>query len=119
MIIPFPEPTELLEDIRKKHPYVKFTYKQQSFDGKKLVQIDAVPDGIYPAIHLLLIQSLTIRAEVFHDATILVTLFTLPSDPKLAPNLHLVHLISAGVDRLPETPIVRRFRSNHILSSQY
>ena len=43
--------------------------------------------------------------EYWKDATILVTLSTLPSNPKIAPHLKLVHLFSAGADRLPDTPI--------------
>lgn len=39
------------------------------------------------------------------DVTILVTLSTLPKDPSKAPNLKLVHLISAGTDRLHDTPL--------------
>jgi phosphoglycerate dehydrogenase-like enzyme len=42
---------------------------------------------------------------LWEDITILVTLFTLPPDPSLVPNLHLIHVLSAGVDRLYSSPI--------------
>ncbi len=44
-------------------------------------------------------------SEYWKEATILVTLSALPDDPKKAKDLKLIHLFSAGTDRLPETPI--------------
>ena len=48
---------------------------------------------------------ITNSAEYWEHATILVTLSALPSDVKLVKNLKLIHLFSAGADRLTETPI--------------
>ena len=46
-----------------------------------------------------------ISDELWQKATILVTLGSLPPDPKLAPNLKLIHLLSAGVDHFAKHPI--------------
>jgi hypothetical protein len=43
LIIPFPEPKDLEERIRKKHPNVEFAYKALQFYPK--VKTDAIPDG--------------------------------------------------------------------------
>lgn len=47
---------------------------------------------------------------LWRDITILVTIFTLPPDPSLVPNLHLIHVLSAGVDRLYSSPIWKETR---------
>jgi len=47
-IIPFPEPTELIEKIKKKHPNVDFAYVQRAFSPKAIT--DAVPDGTFPCL---------------------------------------------------------------------
>lgn len=43
--------------------------------------------------------------SIFHDKTILVTLFTLPPSPDDCPNMQLVHVLSAGADRLINHPL--------------
>ncbi|RDW66437.1 D-isomer-specific 2-hydroxyacid dehydrogenase-like protein [Coleophoma cylindrospora] len=87
IIVPIPEPQEIIADFKKKHPHVKITFIQQTYEQGEFRNLQDIPD------------------ELFFDATILVTLFTLPRNLKLIPNLKLIHVISAGVDRLAETPI--------------
>jgi hypothetical protein len=45
-LLPFPENTELLGEIKKKHPNVEFTYKQITYALGKGLDIQTVPDGI-------------------------------------------------------------------------
>ncbi|KAL3427753.1 d-isomer specific 2-hydroxyacid dehydrogenase [Phlyctema vagabunda] len=87
LIVPLPEPEDIIQSIKNKHPNVRITYRQQTFEHGKVNNKVAIPD------------------DIFHDVTILVTLFTLPPDLNLAPKLKLVHVISAGVDRLQGTPL--------------
>lgn len=44
--LPFPEPTEIIETIQKKHPNVDFTYKQLEYkkEGKNW-EVKEIPDG--------------------------------------------------------------------------
>ncbi|RDW71784.1 dehydrogenase [Coleophoma crateriformis] len=105
IIVPVPEPQEIIADLKKKHPHVKITYVQQTFEKGEIRNLQDIPDGrsIDPAF----VEHHTDRqfTELFFDATILVTLSTLPRNIKLIPNLKLIHVISAGVDRLADTPI--------------
>ncbi|KAH6678471.1 D-isomer-specific 2-hydroxyacid dehydrogenase-like protein [Halenospora varia] len=87
--LPFPEPTEIIETIQKKHPNVDFTYKQLEYkkDGKNW-EVKEIPD------------------DYIKNATILVTLFEYPS-PEAGKNLKLIHLFSAGADRAVTQPIFK------------
>jgi hypothetical protein len=46
-ILPFPEPTEILRNIQKKHPQVEFTYILQPITASRAWNTDAkdIPDG--------------------------------------------------------------------------
>lgn len=43
--------------------------------------------------------------EIYKDVTILVTLSALPTSPDNAPNLKLVHFISAGTNHISDSPV--------------
>ncbi|KAI9650320.1 hypothetical protein NHQ30_000333 [Ciborinia camelliae] len=85
-LLPFPEDPKILDRLRQKYN-VEFTYKQIFFEVGKALQLAEVPN------------------ETWHDATILVTLSTFPPSAEKAKNLKLIHLFSAGADRLSETPV--------------
>ncbi|TVY38000.1 D-2-hydroxyacid dehydrogenase [Lachnellula subtilissima] len=82
---PFKEDKSITDSIKKKHPNVSITSRESYYEKGKPLDTH-IPD------------------ELLKDATILVTLFKLPT-PKQAKNLKFIHLFSAGADRLPETPI--------------
>ncbi|KAK5940780.1 hypothetical protein PMZ80_007197 [Knufia obscura] len=88
-----PEPTPLTNKLRAQFPHITLIYHQLSrpTPGKLMGGIpyafDKIPD------------------DLWSRTTILVTLGTLPPDPKLAPNLKLIHLLSAGVDHFTKHPI--------------
>lgn len=44
LAIPFPEPSDIIQTIKKKHPHVEFTVVQIQFTGAKPVT-NAIPDG--------------------------------------------------------------------------
>ncbi|RDI89867.1 hypothetical protein Vi05172_g443 [Venturia inaequalis] len=80
-VIPWPEPTEILNRIRNKY-HVEIRY----FDLTSKTDQD---------------QDAGLRnfpIEQFKDTTILVTFNTFPPSPSDAPNLKLVHVTSAGAD---------------------
>ncbi|KAF7877619.1 hypothetical protein EAF04_001291 [Stromatinia cepivora] len=85
-LLPFPEDPKILDRLRQKYN-VEFTYKQMFFGVGKAFDLAEVPD------------------ETWHDATILVTLSSLPPSAEKAKNLKLIHLLSAGADRFRETPV--------------
>jgi phosphoglycerate dehydrogenase-like enzyme len=65
---------------------------------------------ISPTVPILLPshkQSTDPAIETFKKATILCTLASLPSDPKLVPNLKFIHFFSAGIDHVRSTPIYK------------
>jgi len=87
------EPKQVTDRIRKDFPYIEVIYhklgkpQQGKLMGGIPYAFDQIPDSLW------------------QKATILVTLGSLPSDPKLAPNLKLIHLLSAGVDHFLKHPI--------------
>ncbi|KAK2795751.1 hypothetical protein FQN52_003600 [Onygenales sp. PD_12] len=84
VVLPFPELVKQLEDIRDKFPRFRVTY----FEQKSHLAIDA-----------------DIPKEVLASTTILCTLFYSPVLEEM-PNLKLVQLISAGLDRYLDQPLV-------------
>ncbi|QDS68237.1 hypothetical protein FKW77_010601 [Venturia effusa] len=78
----WPEPTEILNRIRRKYPHVEIRYFQltSKIDYGEDTSLNEFP------------------IELFKDATILVTFNTFPPSPSDAPNLKLVHVTSAGAD---------------------
>ncbi|ESZ98927.1 hypothetical protein SBOR_0683 [Sclerotinia borealis F-4128] len=85
-LLPFPEEPKILDRLRRKYD-VEFTYKQNSYGLGKALHLTEVPD------------------ETWHDATILVTLSSLPPSAEKAKNVKLIHIFSAGTDKLSDTPV--------------
>lgn len=84
-ILPFKEPTEVLNQLRKNHPNIDITYLQQSFI-----------DGMDPK---------NVDQSIYADKTILVTLTALPKSPKDCAKLELIQLFSAGSERAQKSVI--------------
>ena len=108
-IMPFPEPTEVMLDILKKHPNVEFRYLLQSFTQGKywgLFKPD-VPDGRLPGLLSSLILYLPADTEEYQKATILITTNNIPNDPNLVPNLKFIQFLSAGTDHFRNHPIYK------------
>ena len=102
-----PEPADRIAELRSRFPYIEVTYvdlgepgAQDSQDGtdsserKQHSPKSAAVDAKIPA-------------ELYAKATIWVCLGVLPPTASSAPNLRLIHLFSAGVDRYAEHWIVR------------
>ncbi|KAM0799107.1 D-3-phosphoglycerate dehydrogenase [Usnea florida] len=87
VILPFQEPTEIFDRIRKNHPNIKITYKNT-----------LLPDAVW-------FGGSGIPKEIFRDATILVTISALPPTPADCPNLQLIHFFSAGTNHVADSPI--------------
>lgn len=86
--LPQKEPEDLIDKLRKKFPRFDVTYVEIPFSA----QIEEVRSKI--------------PADVWKRVTILVSLFTLPSDPASdCPDLGLVHLVSAGSNQIQKHPI--------------
>ena len=86
VILPFAEPTEIFDRIRKAHPYLKITYKSLHFTSTPWVGDEEIDPSIY------------------ETATLLITLSAVPLPPN-APLLRLIHFISAGTNHIQHTPI--------------
>ncbi|TVY65703.1 D-2-hydroxyacid dehydrogenase [Lachnellula suecica] len=84
-LIPLKVDPAILESIKKRHPNVDFTVREVGFDKTQALD-PSIPD------------------ELLKEITILVTLFKFPK-PELAKKLKLVHLVSAGADRLASVPL--------------
>lgn len=106
VITPFEEPTEALDDIRRKHPNVEIKIIRQTFllSGSWALNEIKVPDGISPNA---MYQSMAYNyVDEYRKATILATSRVLP-EPKQAPNLKFIHFFSAGTDHVTNTPIYK------------
>ena len=94
VILPFPEPTEIFERVKKNHPHITIVFRRLAFatfdEG-----LQEIPKGgvclfsrcvkhTTKEVPLLILSRFT---ELYHDATILVTLSTLPKSPEDCPNL--------------------------------
>ncbi|CAF9940027.1 hypothetical protein IMSHALPRED_001724 [Imshaugia aleurites] len=115
VILPFGEPTNIFDRIRKNHPNIKITYKKQLYEGTWEMKPD-IPIGLnefHPSSSQLLASCnarllITIpAADIYKDATILATLSALPPSPEACPNLKLIHFFSAGfvTNHIVESPI--------------
>lgn len=87
VILPFREPTEVFERIRKNHPHIKITFKRLIFTDTPWKGVEDIPK------------------EIYKDATILVTLSALPPSPEDCPELQLIHFFSAGTNHIANSPI--------------
>lgn len=88
VILPFDPPTAILDRIRRRHPNIRITFHQLQFTDTPWKGRSQVPP------------------EIFHDATLLVTLSALPpSPPSDCPKLELIHFTSAGTNHIANSPI--------------
>ncbi|OJD21234.1 hypothetical protein ACJ73_07428 [Blastomyces percursus] len=84
VILPFPEPAALINDIRNSFPHIRVSY----FEQQRETQVNgAVPK------------------DLLNSATILCMLHYAPTLADI-PNVKLVHVISAGMDRYLNHPLV-------------
>jgi phosphoglycerate dehydrogenase-like enzyme len=86
-LLPFPEDSKLLDQIRKEHPNVEFEYH--------FIQFNSTWDN----------GSHEVTEESWKKVTIIVTLRTLPPNIHICKNLKLVHLFSAGANQFFDTPL--------------
>ncbi|KXL46053.1 hypothetical protein M433DRAFT_66173 [Acidomyces richmondensis BFW] len=88
ILLPQPEPAEIINGLRKKFPNIKITYREVTFHGPGTNDLtDPLPD------------------EIWKDVTILYTLFTLPEKISYASKLQLIQLASAGSNQVQNHPI--------------
>ncbi|KAI4178564.1 MAG: hypothetical protein LQ346_007401 [Caloplaca aetnensis] len=87
VILPFDPPTAIFDRIRRRHPHIKITFHQLHFTDTPWKARSQVPP------------------EIFHDATLLVTLSALPPSPRDCPKLELIHFTSAGTNHIANSPI--------------
>lgn len=84
ILLPFPEPAGVIADLRRRRPNDDITYFQVGRPG---------------------VDSMDVPAALWQQATIIVTLFTIPTRRDQAPRLQLLHLISAGSNQVQGTPL--------------
>ncbi|KAI9806997.1 MAG: hypothetical protein M1833_002655 [Piccolia ochrophora] len=89
LALPWDEPKEQMQRIRKRFPYVKISYHQSKYGSSYWKGREPMPP------------------EFFESGTILATLWALPATQGDAPNLRLIHFFSAGVDHVVDNPIYR------------
>ncbi|KAL8664390.1 MAG: hypothetical protein Q9202_003080 [Teloschistes flavicans] len=87
VILPFSAPTQIFDRIRRRHPHVKITFHRLQFTETPWKSRESVP------------------SEIFHDATLLITLSALPPTPQDCPKLELIHFTSAGTNHVANSPI--------------
>ncbi|KAL8686983.1 MAG: hypothetical protein Q9218_006716 [Villophora microphyllina] len=87
VVLPFSAPTTIFDRIRRRYPYVKITFHHLQFTETPWKGREQVP------------------SEIFHDATLLITLSALPPTPQDCPKLELIHFTSAGTNHVANSPI--------------
>ncbi|KAI4241757.1 MAG: hypothetical protein L6R40_004434 [Gallowayella cf. fulva] len=87
VILPFEPPTAIFDRIRRNHPHIQITFHQLFFTDTPWKARSHVPP------------------ELFHDATLLLTLSALPPSPEDCPRLELIHFTSAGTNHIANSPI--------------
>lgn len=88
-VLPFPEPQEVISHLRSRFPELQITYVNIAIADSRNVEV---------------IKS-RVPSHLWNKATVLVTLFTFPPELSEAPNLELVHLVSAGSNQLQKQPL--------------
>jgi len=84
-ILPFAKPTAILDELLRKHPNIEITYLERSIaEGLKRESVDQT---------------------IYLDKTILVTLTALPESREDSPKLEVVHLFSAGSERVQKSKL--------------
>jgi phosphoglycerate dehydrogenase-like enzyme len=105
-ILPGEEPKQILEELRSRHPKAEITFISRRWGMK------SAPDDLPKGKMLKLLSSYDNEwadnvTDIFKDKTILFTLGTLPASREECPNLKLIHLYSAGTDRVVEHPLFK------------
>lgn len=107
LTLPFKEPVDIINALRKQFHNYEFVYKQVLFGGGNITKYEPVPDGMLkykcPFARWLIQRS----AELYEKATIICTLVALPSSPEKAKNLKFIQFFSAGTDHVWDTPIYK------------
>ena len=104
IVLPLPPNQKLLDGIRKKHPAITIKYFEVSFGVAFGHVPHNIPDGTCPTYTCPYFTADDSTGD-FLEATILVTLGAISADVKLLKNIKLIHLFSAGADRLVNTPV--------------
>ncbi|ERF68981.1 hypothetical protein EPUS_06668 [Endocarpon pusillum Z07020] len=106
IILPFPEDKAITENIRKRFPYVDVKYHQLTQTNWSFEAEQGLPKGCFKPREEAE-SSLTQQSwpDLFKDTTILATFGSFPSTPEDAPNLNLIHLLSAGIDHFVSHPL--------------
>ncbi|KAF2400523.1 hypothetical protein EJ06DRAFT_433324 [Trichodelitschia bisporula] len=99
ILLPWPEPTELLDKLKEKFPGLTIAYYE--------IAGWANTDGQATGKHIK-----PIPADVYKDATIIATTSLFPDTREEAPHLELVHVFSAGADRVIVSPL---FKDTHVV----
>src|ERR1700722_13354495 len=100
-IVPGEEPKEILDGLRAQHPGIEITYIQRQWG------VRALPQNLADSKPTLLIQTRQLTLpDIYKDKTILFTGSVLPTSRDECPNVKLIHLFSAGVDRILTSPLV-------------
>lgn len=89
VILPFKEPVEIFDRIRKNHPNIRITFRSLLYTSTPWKGMEEIPE------------------EIYKDATILATLSALPPTPESCPELQLIHIFSAGSNHLADSPIYK------------
>jgi hypothetical protein len=105
IILPFPEDARLVEGLRKKFPESEVTYVYLPFRLKPGDEVPTLPKGMIRLRCFLSISSSKSSTDIYKDVTVLFTLSQLPPNKEEVPKLNLVHLGSAGTDRILQHPL--------------
>lgn len=88
-VLPFPEPKDITSKLRSRFPDLQITWVNIS-----------IPDSQNPSA-----VAAAVPSHVWHKATVLITFTGFPPKVSDAPNLELVHLVSAGSNQLQGQPL--------------
>jgi hypothetical protein len=107
ILLPWPEDAKITEGLRKKFPDSEVSYFYFPFRLGPGQTSPTLPKGDHPlTVSKIARPSLLIRfPDIYKNVTILFSLTQLPANKEAAPNLKLVHLASAGTDRILEHPL--------------
>jgi hypothetical protein len=103
-ILPFAEPHEYTDKLRRSIPGLKLKWIDQKTHPLKAWMTDTpLPAGTLLICSTLLEEILTAQIGIFKDVTSLMTLRMVPKLDE-APNLRYVHVWSAGTEHLASSP---------------
>lgn len=104
--LPFDEPTEILNHLRKKFSDIEFVFRKSSYTNNQAqLEKETRPGNYTMASRQAGSEADRYRKDQWKDCSILVTLFSFPAKPSDAPQLELIELFSAGSNQLAKHPI--------------